>query len=80
MRFRAATGIPAEAFVVGHVGRLAPEKNLEVLAKAVAAFLRTRPRAHFVVAGKGAFRSTDSGGLVRPRSQCTVAYDRHPGE
>jgi 1,2-diacylglycerol 3-alpha-glucosyltransferase len=53
MSFRGAMGIPADAFVVGHVGRLALEKNLEVLAKAVAAFLRKNPRAHFVVAGQG---------------------------
>src|SRR5262249_14703042 len=31
-------GIPHHAFVVGHVGRLAPEKNLGFLARAVAAF------------------------------------------
>lgn len=52
-RFRAAMGIPGDAFVVGHVGRLAPEKNLEFLAEAVAAFLRAERRAHFLVAGKG---------------------------
>lgn len=52
-RFRASMGIPEDAFVVGHLGRLAPEKNLTFLAEAVAAFLRTEPRAHFLVAGKG---------------------------
>ncbi|MGZ8238852.1 MAG: glycosyltransferase, partial [Methylobacter sp.] len=51
--FRAAMNIPHEAFVVGHLGRLAPEKNLAFLAKAVAAFLQTDSRAHFLVVGKG---------------------------
>ena len=46
--------IPADAFVVGHVGRLAPEKNLAFLARAVARFAATDERAHFLVAGKGA--------------------------
>jgi 1,2-diacylglycerol 3-alpha-glucosyltransferase len=53
LRFRAAMGIPADAFVIGHVGRLAPEKNLAFLAEAVAGFLNTDSRAHFLVAGKG---------------------------
>lgn len=51
--FRRSMGIPADAFVVGHLGRLAPEKNLAFLAEAVAAFLTTEPRACFLLAGKG---------------------------
>lgn len=51
--FRAAMGIPEDAFVAGHLGRLAPEKNLAFLAKAVAAFLQIEGRAHFLVVGKG---------------------------
>jgi 1,2-diacylglycerol 3-alpha-glucosyltransferase len=46
-------GIPQSAFVVGHIGRLAPEKNLGFLARAVAAFVRTDSRAHFLVVGSG---------------------------
>jgi glycosyltransferase involved in cell wall biosynthesis len=52
-RFRVAMGIPEDAFVVGHLGRLAAEKNLEFLARAVAAFLKTTSRAHFLVIGTG---------------------------
>jgi 1,2-diacylglycerol 3-alpha-glucosyltransferase len=37
--FRARLGIPEGAFVVGHLGRLAPEKNLDFLARSVADFL-----------------------------------------
>ena len=52
-RFRAAAGIPADAFVVGFIGRLSPEKNLRFLAEAVCAFLAGRARARFLVAGVG---------------------------
>jgi 1,2-diacylglycerol 3-alpha-glucosyltransferase len=52
-RFRAARDIPAEAFVVGHTGRLAPEKNLMFLTRSVASFLRARPGAFFLVCGVG---------------------------
>lgn len=52
-RFRTAMGIPADAFVIGYVGRLAPEKNLSFLAEAVAGFLEADARAHFLLAGKG---------------------------
>jgi len=46
-------GIPADAFVVGHVGRLAGEKNLPFLAESVATFLASCSNAWFVVAGVG---------------------------
>ncbi len=49
-------GIPEDAFLVGHVGRLAPEKNLEFLAKAMARFLTLSPNAHFLVGGEGPSR------------------------
>jgi 1,2-diacylglycerol 3-alpha-glucosyltransferase len=45
--------IPASAFVVGHVGRLAPEKNLGYLAEAVARFLKEKPGAKFLLVGDG---------------------------
>ncbi len=52
-RIRREQGIPDDAWVAGHVGRLAPEKNLECLARSMAAFLREHPAAHFIVAGDG---------------------------
>lgn len=51
--FRRLRGIPANAYVVGHLGRLAPEKNLPFLAAAVALYLRENRRAHFLVVGAG---------------------------
>ncbi|MEO6002757.1 MAG: glycosyltransferase [Opitutus sp.] len=52
-RFRQKFKIPREAFVVGHVGRLAPEKNLSYLAEAVAQFVKRAPDARFLVVGGG---------------------------
>jgi 1,2-diacylglycerol 3-alpha-glucosyltransferase len=54
-RFRDRHGIPQRAFVLGHVGRLAPEKNLGFLANAAALFLKRAPSAWFVVVGGGPF-------------------------
>jgi 1,2-diacylglycerol 3-alpha-glucosyltransferase len=51
--FRQAHDLPQDAFVVGHMGRLAPEKNLEFLASAVARFAADTPKAHFLVVGEG---------------------------
>ena len=45
--------IPEGAFVVGHLGRLAPEKNLEFLAQAVAGFASSHSQVHFLVIGAG---------------------------
>jgi 1,2-diacylglycerol 3-alpha-glucosyltransferase len=56
--FKRKFHIPLDAFVVGHLGRLAPEKNLEFLAKAVSDFIKKEPRACFVVAGKGPSEET----------------------
>ncbi len=52
-RARQRFKIPARAFVVGHTGRLAPEKNLGYLTKAVALFLKKTPNAYFLVIGGG---------------------------
>jgi 1,2-diacylglycerol 3-alpha-glucosyltransferase len=50
---RSRFGVPAGAFVVGFVSRLAPEKNLAFLCDAVLRFLSQRPDAWFLVAGTG---------------------------
>ncbi len=50
---RSELGIPSDAPVIGHVGRLAEEKNLYYLARAVAATLRDHPDAWFLVVGSG---------------------------
>lgn len=50
---RQRLGIPASAFVAGHMGRLAPEKNLRFLAQAVIRFLQQRENAVFLLVGSG---------------------------
>lgn len=45
--------LPAEAPVIGRVGRLAPAKNHPVFLRAAAALLRTRPASRFVCVGTG---------------------------
>ncbi|MGA9538101.1 MAG: glycosyltransferase [Desulfobacterales bacterium] len=52
-RFRRDSHLPEGAPVIGHVGRLAPEKNLSYLAEAVSIFLEKAPKAHFLVIGDG---------------------------
>lgn len=51
--FRGVFDLPRDAFIVGHVGRLAPEKNLEFLSRAVAKFMHEEPNAIFMVVGSG---------------------------
>ena len=51
-------GIPKETIVVGYVGRLAPEKNLDFLSRAVLAFLEQRNNTCFLVVGKGPSEDT----------------------
>jgi glycosyltransferase involved in cell wall biosynthesis len=52
-RFRQSHGISEEVLVIGHLGRLAPEKNLDYLAEAIALCLDDNRKAVFLVAGSG---------------------------
>ncbi len=54
---RRARHIPESAFVIGHVGRLAPEKSLEYLAQAVVQAIKSEPGAVFMVVGDGPSKS-----------------------
>ena len=51
--FRKEHHLPEAAFVIGHLGRLAPEKNLEYLAQAVSEAMTTLPDTRFLVVGAG---------------------------
>ncbi|HEX9785203.1 MAG TPA: glycosyltransferase [Opitutaceae bacterium] len=52
-RLRGKLGIPDDAVVIGHVGRLAEEKNLDFLGKAVASALKRLKNARLLVVGTG---------------------------
>ncbi|MEX1082585.1 MAG: glycosyltransferase [Halofilum sp. (in: g-proteobacteria)] len=51
--FRSRWGLPGDAFVLGHVGRLAREKNLHFLVDAVCRALRADARRRFLLVGEG---------------------------
>jgi glycosyltransferase involved in cell wall biosynthesis len=52
-RLLAARAIADDALVIGHVGRLAGEKNLAFLAQAMGLYLSRHPEAVFLVVGSG---------------------------
>ncbi|HMA86909.1 MAG TPA: glycosyltransferase [Desulfosalsimonadaceae bacterium] len=52
-RFRKRFGISEDARVIGHLGRIAPEKNLGYLAEAVALAMQQDEEAWFLVVGDG---------------------------
>ena len=56
-QFREDHNIPKETFVVGHVGRLAPEKNLQFLAQCLIRFLNLHPESYCLIAGEGPSKS-----------------------
>lgn len=58
--FRDAMGIPRAAFVVGHLGRLAREKNLVFLANAMVALAKRRADVHCLLVGSGSAESAVS--------------------
>lgn len=64
-RARAELGIPEEAWVVGTVGRLSPEKNQGLLIDAMAPMLD--PRRHLVIVGDGPERQQ-----LQERAQATL--------
>lgn len=51
--FRERNQIPLDALVVGHAGRLAPEKNLEFLTNCLVELLKKDPRVHALIVGLG---------------------------
>lgn len=55
--FRERYRIPADSLVIGYVGRLAPEKNIDYLVNCLIAFLRTEPKACALFVGEGPLKS-----------------------
>jgi 1,2-diacylglycerol 3-alpha-glucosyltransferase len=80
-RFRQRFGIDERALVVGHVGRLAAEKNLDFLARAVARFLAERPDAVFLIVGTGDLTETIQRTVLDlAHPQQLVMAGRHTGQ
>lgn len=66
--FRAASGLPTAAPLIGIVGRLVPVKNHALFVQAAALVYARRPDAHFLVVGDGELRpqieaAVDAAGL-----------------
>ncbi|MCC0036793.1 MAG: glycosyltransferase [Hoeflea sp.] len=55
-RGRSVLSVPDDVFLAGHVGRLAPEKNLAFLAEAFVLFLRRNSKAQVLIVGDGPSR------------------------
>lgn len=55
---RRRAGISADAFVVGHVGRLVRERNITFLVRALTGLLQRSPHGHVLIVGDGPERNS----------------------
>ncbi len=76
LRYRQKLGIPSDAKVIGHVGRLAEEKNLHFLAEAVAGCLEKTQDTVFLLVGEGESRE-DMFDVLAPYVEQNRVF--HPG-
>lgn len=53
IEMRKELGIPENSFLIGHVGRLSPEKNHEFTIKVFSEIVKRRPDAHLLFVGSG---------------------------
>jgi 1,2-diacylglycerol 3-alpha-glucosyltransferase len=53
LAFRQQNQIPLDALVIGHAGRLAPEKNLNFLINCMVEVLKKDPKVHALIVGLG---------------------------
>lgn len=75
---RLRLGIPAEAFVLGTVGRLAWEKDYELLVRAFSLFLARHPDGFLVIVGDGPYRGRIEAAVQAAgvRDRCLLAGKR----
>lgn len=57
-QLRASLGLPAQKFVIGHVGRYVPVKNHAYIVKIAEALLRRGAPVHFLLVGDGPLRTS----------------------
>ncbi|MEQ1573342.1 MAG: glycosyltransferase [Vicinamibacterales bacterium] len=70
---RAELGIPADAFVIGSVGRLEPQKRFDLLIEAFDAVRTMRPGLRLLIAGDGSQR-THLAELVKCRGLESICF------
>jgi len=56
LELRRSLGLPDDAFVIGHVGRMSPEKNHQFLITLASEITKRMPGVHFVLVGDGPLR------------------------
>lgn len=71
---RARFGLPADAFVIGFVGRLSGQKGISPLLAAMETIAREHPTAHLVIAGTGSLEDK----VRRAATQKNLAGRVHP--
>lgn len=69
--FRRRLHLSQETFVIGHIGRLAPEKNLQLLLDGILQALGQLPHAQAVIAGEGTYKE-----VLRKRIAASPLHDR----
>jgi glycosyltransferase involved in cell wall biosynthesis len=62
---RAELGIPADAFVIGHVGRFDPQKNHKFLVDIAVEVVKQEPMARLLLVGQGSLRPEIEQKVVR---------------
>lgn len=62
---RAAFSIPADAMVIGSVGRLAPVKGFDILIEAAARVIKQFPNVYFIIAGEGPEQANLEAGVAQ---------------
>ncbi len=66
---RARLGIAEDAFVVGHLGRLAPEKNIAFVTESIVGFMVDNARAVCLIGGEGPMKA----GLIETFDQAGLS-------
>ena len=77
-RVRRELGIPANASVVGHVGRFDVQKNHQFLLEIASAIVKLRPDVHYLLVGDGPLRSEIEEASKRDGFQRKHAFRRKP--
>lgn len=65
LELRRMIGLPEDAFVIGHVGRFAEQKNHEFILDIAEAMAGRVPHAHFLLIGDGPLRGQITGEMER---------------
>jgi glycosyltransferase involved in cell wall biosynthesis len=74
---RAELGLPPEAVILGYIGEIRREKNLDVLLRAASRLLPAHPRLHVVLVGDSSHEPGEPGRLLALASRLGLADRLH---